>query len=157
MASKTYRFGYDVTIIPAPPAWQPTDVFIVAEYAESHSWSSGTRYTSASVGNLSMNVSPASRNNGNYYDTTSGKKWNIGSTAGAHITLSAPSGKKITSYRITYASQPTANNYHLHLGSSSGTVIESETVYTNDSSNFSLYAGGSSENCRISSIEVVIE
>ena len=157
MASKTYSFGYNVTIIPAPPVWQPTDTFIVADYADANSWSSGTRYTSATVGNLHMIVTPSRNNNGKYYSTQSGKRWNIGSAAGSCIDIYVPSGKKITSYRITYVSYPAANNYKLHLDSYDGTVIESETIYTHDNNHIYLHAGASNENCRISSIEVVIE
>ena len=79
----------------------PTEVTIsIADYASSHSWNNGTKYSSVTVdSNVSVTVSGGS-NSGKYY--TSGNEWRLYQTESSSLTITASAGHTIQQVKYTY-------------------------------------------------------
>lgn len=132
------------------PGASTTVSVTIADYASSHSWVDATQYTSLSLDeNVTATVSGGG-NTGKYY--VSGNDWRMYQNETASITVSAVSGKVISSVTFTY----TSNKGGVLLNGSATISSGSEVVVNNSSITLSVGNSGTVTNgqVRITAIEV---
>ena len=144
--------GGDVT----PPADEPANSVVIADYATANSWSNSTLYSSLNIGSdVTVSVSAGTvgsygQNTGKYY--TSDTSWRIYQNENPSITITA-AGKTITSVKITY----TPNKDGVLLNGE--TQVASDTVVTVNAESITFGVGNSGDatngQVRITAIEVI--
>lgn len=124
----------------------------ISTYAISNSWSNDTRYTSVTIDSyITATASYNSGNTGKYYSASPGT-WRFYQNGAGKLVLTAASGYKIKSFKITFsvASNGTLNYY--------GTSLESGTAVTDlNNGRIELTVGatsGSIGNVQVSKIDV---
>ena len=76
-----------------------TETLTISDYASANSWSNSTKYTSATVGDVSFTAS-GSTNTGKYY--TADKTWRFYANESATLTISVPTGSTLVSVTPTF-------------------------------------------------------
>jgi len=139
-----------------PPADEPANSVVIADYATANSWSNSTLYSSLNIGSdVTVSVSAGTvgsygQNTGKYY--TSDTSWRIYQNENPSITITA-AGKTITSVKITY----TPNKDGVLLNGE--TQVASDTVVTVNAESITFGVGNSGDatngQVRITAIEVI--
>ncbi len=142
---------YSITVSAPEPGDDTTITTSIADYADEHSWSNGTQYSTVNLDSVITVTSDGGSNTGKYY--TSGEEWRLYQSESATITIEAVSGYTIDSITITYN---VANTGVLKDGN---TEISSGTTVSNinsSSKTFSIGNTGSATNgqVKITSISV---
>lgn len=124
----------------------------ISTYATSNSWTNSTRYTSVTIDSyITATASYTSGNSGKYYSTSPGT-WRFYQNGGGKLVLTAASGYKIKSFKITF---DVSNNGTLTYY---GTALASGTAITDlNNGRIELTVGatsGSTGSVLVSKIEV---
>lgn len=140
--------GDDTPVEPSEPV---TISVIIKDYAETHSWQNGVKYSSLDMDeNVSISVS-GQANAGKYY--TSGNEWRMYQSAKSAITITASSEYIIKTVKITYKSS--SNGY---FTCNNQKIVSNEIVTINSNTiEFVATSEGTSGQANISAIEVVYE
>jgi len=130
-------------------AWADvSETLTISSYASKNDWSSNTKYTSASVGNVTFSAS-GSTNTGKYYTTDD--TWRFYAGESATLTISVPSGYTLVSVKPTFT---TKDNGTLSYGGSTKTSGSTVSV-SGTSAVFSVgSSSGSKGKVFFTSIEV---
>ena len=108
-----------------PNGGETTASVTIATYANTNSWSTGTKYSSIPIdGNVTASVSGTGSNSGKYY-TTSPAGWRFyqSEASTTSLTISAANNHTIKSVTITYANKNNGTLVHSSSNVSSGTSV----------------------------------
>lgn len=149
----TYYPSKDVTLYPVysrtvAASAMPNASVTISEYAEAHSWSDATQYTSVTINSQLTASASGGANDGKYYN---GNQWRFYQSSSGKISINVSEGYSLSSVTFTYTVSSNGVLKYNTKTMSSGTA---QSV-TGTSAQFTVSAtSGSSGQVRITAIEV---